>query len=122
MANWIDVGAATDFPPGAKACVSAGGQPVVVCHVQGPAPLPGAAALAEGETRLCAVLNVCPHAGLPLGDGELNGLVLTCPYHGYAYNVATGTNVDFPRDEPPVPRLPVRVRDGRVDVDVEGRE
>jgi nitrite reductase/ring-hydroxylating ferredoxin subunit len=104
MARWIDVAAATDIPDGGKTCVHADGKPVVLCQVAG---------------ALHAVLNVCPHAGLPLGEGELRGKVLTCPFHGFAYNIETGRNVDFV-DDVPLSKVPVRVtEEARVEVDVE---
>lgn len=37
-----------------------------------------------------AVANTCPHAGGPLGDGKLDGTVVTCPYHGWKFDVTTG--------------------------------
>ena len=107
MPRWIEVGRAADFPAGRKKCVDAGDVPTVVCNVDG---------------RLCAAVNVCPHAGLPVGDGELAGSVLTCPYHGYAFDVASGRNIDSD-DDPPLKTLPVRVTDDqRIEVDVDGRE
>lgn len=43
-----------------------------------------------------AVANTCPHAGGPLGDGKLDGTHVTCPYHGWKYDVTTGTCVTQP--------------------------
>ncbi|MGD9858055.1 MAG: Rieske (2Fe-2S) protein [Planctomycetaceae bacterium] len=50
--------------------------------------------------RLLAVYNVdgvfyaldgiCPHAGGPLGEGALNGCIVTCPWHGWQFDVTTG--------------------------------
>lgn len=37
-----------------------------------------------------AVANTCPHAGGPLGDGRLDGCVVSCPYHGWKFDVTTG--------------------------------
>ena len=33
---------------------------------------------------------VCPHQGGPLGKGELNGSVITCPWHGWSFDVESG--------------------------------
>ena len=45
--------------------------------------------------------------------------MLPCPFHGYAYDVETGKNVDFEEDIP-LSRCPVRVTEtGRIEVDVE---
>ncbi len=37
-----------------------------------------------------AIANTCAHAGGPLGDGKLAGSTVTCPYHGWKYDVTTG--------------------------------
>lgn len=37
-----------------------------------------------------ALRNQCLHAGGPVCTGVLNGDTLTCPWHGYQYNVTTG--------------------------------
>ena len=51
---------------------------------------------------------------MPLGEGDLTGKVLTCPFHGYAYNIETGKNVDFPDTEQPVHTIPIRVTEAGV--------
>jgi len=43
-----------------------------------------------------AVANTCPHAGGPLGDGKLTGNHVTCPYHGWKYDVTTGACLTQP--------------------------
>jgi nitrite reductase (NADH) small subunit len=35
----------------------------------------------------------CLHLGGPLGHGKLEGCVLSCPWHGWQYDVRTGENV-----------------------------
>lgn len=42
----------------------------------------------EGDVH--AIDSVCPHAGGPLGEGELDGRQLTCPWHGWSFDVRTG--------------------------------
>jgi len=37
-----------------------------------------------------AIHNTCLHRGGPLGEGELKGKVVTCPWHGWQYDVTTG--------------------------------
>ena len=107
MAKWIDIGEKSRFGPGSQVCLEADGMPVVVFNIGG---------------ELLALGNSCPHAGLPLGNGELRGLVITCPYHGYAYNVKTGANVDFPYEEIPARTYPVRLNAQRVEIDLERPE
>ena len=36
--------------------------------------------------------NICPHVGGPLGEGTLNGQMVTCPWHGWRFDVTTGGN------------------------------
>ena len=47
-------------------------------------------ALANVEGKLYAIDNTCLHRGGPLGEGELAGKVVTCPWHGWQYDVTTG--------------------------------
>ena len=103
MPQWVDIGGQKDFPVGSQKCMRIEGQPLAVFNLD--------------ETGLTAILNICPHAGLPLGDGPVEGKVLTCPYHGYAYNLETGKNVDFEGDVP-LKRYPIRIENDRVMVEL----
>jgi nitrite reductase/ring-hydroxylating ferredoxin subunit len=38
-----------------------------------------------------ALENSCLHRGGPLGEGELEGYNVTCPWHGWTYDVRTGS-------------------------------
>ena len=58
--------------------------------------------------------NVCPHAGLPLGDGDRRGMTITCPYHAYTYHIANGTDLDDPQHGQPATVYPTRTHDGTV--------
>jgi nitrite reductase (NADH) small subunit len=49
-----------------------------------------AIALANVEGEFYAVNTTCLHRGGPLGQGVLEGKVLTCPWHGWEYDVTTG--------------------------------
>ena len=37
-----------------------------------------------------ALDGVCPHSGGPLGNGKLNGAIVTCPWHGWQFDVKNG--------------------------------
>jgi nitrite reductase/ring-hydroxylating ferredoxin subunit len=39
-----------------------------------------------------ALDGVCPHQGGPLGHGQLDGCVVTCPWHGWQFDVRSGKN------------------------------
>ncbi len=47
-------------------------------------------ALANVSGEFHAIDGLCPHQGGPLGTGALCGAVLTCPWHGWQFDVATG--------------------------------
>ena len=38
-----------------------------------------------------ALENKCLHRGGPLGEGQLEGYDVTCPWHGWTYDVRTGS-------------------------------
>lgn len=39
---------------------------------------------------------LCPHANGPLAEGELDGCMLSCPWHGWTYDLKTGVSPDDP--------------------------
>ena len=47
-------------------------------------------ALANVDGSFHAINNTCLHRGWPLGQGELEGKVVTCPWHGWQYDVTSG--------------------------------
>jgi nitrite reductase (NADH) small subunit len=55
-----------------------------------------AIALANVGGKFHAINNTCLHRGGPLGQGVLEGNVLTCPWHGWEYDVTTGKVVRNP--------------------------
>lgn len=63
-----------------------------------------------------AVEDVCLHAGGPLSEGSIEGTTVTCPWHGWKYDVTTGACALNPFQS--LERFPVRVRAGTVEVEV----
>lgn len=58
-------------------------------------------ALFSIKGRIHACTNTCPHRGGPIGEGSLVGTVVTCPWHGWEFDVTTGampanTNMKIP--------------------------
>jgi nitrite reductase/ring-hydroxylating ferredoxin subunit len=51
-----------------------------------------AIALANVDGHFYATQNACLHLEGPLGEGRLRGSVLTCPWHGWQYDIRTGAN------------------------------
>lgn len=73
-------------------------------------------ALANIDGKLFAINSICLHQGGPLGEGDLDGTLVSCPWHGWQYDVTTGKLAQQPTDG--VPCYPVELRGEEVFVDV----
>ena len=71
----------------------------------------GAIVVRERE-RLFAYENACPHVGTPLDGGTIEGSILTCPSHGFAFDVTSGECVTA--SHVALLPVPLRVDDGFV--------
>lgn len=63
-----------------------------------------------------AIDNTCAHRGGPLGEGDLDGRIVTCPWHGWRWDVTTGANANNPAVK--VPCFPVTVEGGAIYVEL----
>ena len=61
-----------------------------------------------------AIDNTCLHRGGPLGEGDLDGTTVTCPLHGWQYDVTTGIGMMGP----PVAKYEVKVDEQTKEVKV----
>jgi NAD(P)H-dependent nitrite reductase small subunit len=59
-----------------------------------------------------ACQNVCPHAGGSLGEGLVEGDTVTCPLHGWQFDLKNGTCLNEPGQA--VKIYPVEVKEGKV--------
>jgi len=75
--EFVAVASAEDVPPGTIAAVRVGDEDIALAHCDG---------------GFYAVQGHCLHLQGPLGEGRLEGCVLTCPWHGWQYDVRTGQN------------------------------
>jgi nitrite reductase (NADH) small subunit len=101
VANWQRVAAADDLRP--DEC----GEFVVADRI---------VALFNVDGTFYALDGICPHQGGPLGKGSLTGCIVTCPWHGFQFDVTTGqhqTSRSLAQ-----PRFPVKIEDGGVWVDI----
>jgi nitrite reductase (NADH) small subunit len=80
-------------------------------HVEG-----RAIAVANVDGKFFAINNTCLHRGGPLGQGTLNGKVVTCPWHGWQYDVTTGKVTQNPAVGVDCYPLEVRGEDIYVDI------
>jgi nitrite reductase/ring-hydroxylating ferredoxin subunit len=75
VANWVRIAAVGECPPGRCLEAVAGERVIALFNVDG---------------QFYALDGVCPHQGGPLGEGQLHGAVVTCPWHGWQFCVRTG--------------------------------
>ncbi|HEY2303101.1 MAG TPA: Rieske 2Fe-2S domain-containing protein [Acidimicrobiales bacterium] len=74
-----------------------------------------------------AVDNVCNHVGFPIDDGAVSDGCVTCPWHGWVYELASGSQVLHSLTEDGLPlwqrpglrTYPVRIVGGAVIVEVD---
>jgi nitrite reductase/ring-hydroxylating ferredoxin subunit len=101
MGTFVRVASQTDLAPGQGKVVEANGRAVALYNVAG---------------AFYAVDNACKHRGGSLGEGELDGTVVTCPLHAWTYDVTTGECFDDPACA--VETLAVKIEGGYVFVEV----
>jgi nitrite reductase (NADH) small subunit len=102
MPEWIPVAHITDCPDGESREVLAGNRVVALFCVDG---------------NYHALDGICPHQGGPLGQGKLSGCVVTCPWHGWQYDVRSGQHQSI--SSLVHHRFPVKVEGEQIYVDVE---
>lgn len=56
-------------------------------------------ALFKVKGQIYALDNSCPHEGGPLGEGTLEECVVSCPWHGWEFDVTTGECLNMPFEE-----------------------
>lgn len=59
---------------------------------------------------------MCAHQGGPIAQGELDGNCVTCPWHGWQYDISNGNNLLTGKKM--LDCFPVEVRDDEIWVDV----
>ena len=55
--------------------------------------------LANVDGTFYAIGGECTHMGGPLGEGELDGTTITCPWHSAEFDVTTGRVLGEPAEE-----------------------
>ncbi|HLG24692.1 MAG TPA: non-heme iron oxygenase ferredoxin subunit [Candidatus Nanoarchaeia archaeon] len=92
MENFVKVANENDLNPGKGLVVNVNGEEVALFSVDG---------------DVYAISNSCPHRNGPLGEGILEDEIVTCPLHGWQFNVRTGES----------PLMPARVSCYKVKVE-----
>lgn len=96
----VTVGRVEDVPEGRGATVELeGGRELALYHV--------------GEGFYC-IENFCPHKGAPLADGALAGHSVACDWHGWRFDIRTGSCLNRPSE--PVETYEVVIEDGLIKI------
>ena len=96
--DFVKVAELDDLDDGELMAVEVDGEPVCLAKVDG---------------TVYAFSGTCAHIGGPLDEGELEGLILTCPWHGAQYDVRTGKVLRGPARQN-IQTYPVRVEDDSI--------
>lgn len=102
MADFVTVAKVSDVKEGEGKVIEVNGKTIALFNVEG---------------KFHAIDNTCKHAGGPLGEGICDGSVVTCPWHGWKYDVTTGVNVGNPQVK--MDKFEVKVEGDEVKVKVE---
>lgn len=71
----------SELPPETGTTVEIGGKRVAIFNAGG---------------VFYAMDDTCPHEGGPLGEGDVSGAFVTCPWHAWEFNIMTGENDEDP--------------------------
>ena len=96
--SWIDVGASEELSQRPVQQVVVGSTKIALTYSHG---------------QFGAISDVCDHVGGPLGEGELSGDYVVCPWHYWKFHCRTGEGEPGYEDDR-VPAHDVRVENGRV--------
>lgn len=102
MTVWVPIADASAVEEGGVAAYQAGGTPVALFRIGG---------------ELFALHDLCSHGQARLSDGFVEGDCIECPLHQGLIEIATGQPKSAPITDP-VRVLPLRVVDGKVEVQV----
>jgi len=98
LEGWVAFGTIDDIPKG-------GGRPVRT--------LIGEIGIFRTEDdRVFALDNMCPHKGVRLSSGAIEGDCIVCPSHGLRFSLATGRGAEWGTGM--APPVPIKVVDRKV--------
>ncbi len=79
--EWVTVAKSGDVAEGQMIEVSLDGKAIAIANVEG---------------SYYAIAGECPHQGGPIAEGDLEGTVVTCPWHTFRFDFKTGRTLDPP--------------------------
>ena len=97
MSDFVEAARLNEVPVGTGTTVTVADKAVALFNVDG---------------QIYAIDDICPHAGSSLGNGKLDGRIVTCRSHGMKIDVITGR---FPASEGfGVASYPVMILAGKI--------
>ena len=75
MAEFVKVAKKSEIPSDTGKCVEVKGREIALFKI---------------ADKVYAIHHICAHQGGPLAEGGLEEKVVTCPWHGWQYDVTTG--------------------------------
>ncbi len=102
MAVFIKAGSTGDLAPGQAKRIQVQGRTIALFNLGG---------------TYHAIEDTCPHRGGPLSEGQVEGHVVTCPWHGAKFDVTTGA-VTGPPARTGVTSFRIRVAGSDIEIEV----
>ncbi len=75
--EYLPVAEVAEVPKDRTKIISVAGTPIALLNVGG---------------EIYALEHSCPHQGGPIGEGEVEGMTITCPWHEWKFDIRTGAN------------------------------
>lgn len=82
MPHFVDLVRTSEIPAGEARTFEIGGRSVAVFNRDG---------------RFYAIDDLCPHMGASLASGDVDGCIVTCPWHAWRFDIRDGAWCDNPR-------------------------
>jgi nitrite reductase/ring-hydroxylating ferredoxin subunit len=101
MGQFVKLASLDDLPSGSAREVEHDGRIFALFHIDG---------------RVWAIDGICPHQGGPLAEGVVEGSIVTCPWHGWQFDIQTGQSTLGKGLRQAT--FPTKVEDGQVLVEV----
>lgn len=102
MPRYVKVATLDELPPGGSKEVEHDGRIIAIFNVDG---------------VVSAIDGLCPHQGGPLADGPIEGTLVSCPWHGWQFDVRTGQTTLNGTLKQPVYEVKVEGQDVLIAVD-----
>ncbi len=75
--EYVPVAEVAEVPRDRTKIIKVAGTPIALLNVGG---------------TIYALEHSCPHQGGPIGEGEIEGMTITCPWHDWKFDIRTGAN------------------------------